>query len=57
MDKPSAWLTTRSHEAGAGQDLLPDRRQLYRRAGQPAPEAFRKKGVEVLLLTDRVTNG
>ncbi|MEX0633389.1 hypothetical protein M8494_20385 [Serratia ureilytica] len=38
----------------AGEDLLHHRRQLRRRQEQPALELFRAKGIEVLLLSDRI---
>ena len=44
----------RAHEGGAGQDLLRDRRHVRRARSSPHLEIFRKKGVEVLLLSDRV---
>ena len=44
----------RPHGGRAGEDLLHHRRQLRRRQEQPAPELFRKKGIEVLLLSDRI---
>ena len=42
-------------KTGAGRDLLRHRRQLSRpRRNSPHLEVFRKHGVEVLLLTDRI---
>jgi molecular chaperone HtpG len=44
----------RAHEDRPGQDLLRHRRLVQRGAQQPASRVFRKKGIEVLLLSDRV---
>ncbi len=44
----------RPHEGRPGQDLLHHRRYAGRAKNSPHLEVFKKKGVEVLLLTDRV---
>jgi molecular chaperone HtpG len=48
------WPTTWPHEGRPGQDLLPHRRELRQVKNSPHLEVFRKKGIEVLLLTDRI---
>jgi molecular chaperone HtpG len=53
-ERPSRWPTTSAHEGRPGEDLLRHRRTFNAAKNSPHLEIFRKKGIEVLLLSDRV---
>ncbi len=57
LRRPCLWKTTFPAERRAGENLLYHRRQLRGSEDSPHLELLRKKGIEVLLLSDPSMSG